>query len=145
MESITKSVVVPYTAEQMYELVNNVTAYPEFLPWCSASQVHEQDEHYMKASVSLASGAVKQTFTTANTLTPGERIEVALVSGPFKQLNGYWSFEKAGDGMSKIDFRMSYEYKNRIIKLALNKIFTRIGDTLVSSFVERAHQLYGKK
>ena len=99
----------------------------------------------MEASVSLASGAVRQTFTTANTLKPGERIEVSLLSGPFKQLNGYWSFANAGDGMSKIDFRMSYEYKNRIIKLALNKIFTRIGDTLVSSFVERAHSLYGKQ
>ena len=145
MESITKSVVVPFSAEQMYELVNDVSAYPDFLPWCSAAQIHEQSEHYMKASVSLASGAVRQTFTTANTLTPGQRIEVALVSGPFKQLNGFWSFENAGEGMSKIDFRMSFEYRNKIVKLALNKIFTRIGDTLVSSFVERAHSLYGSR
>lgn len=137
--------VVPFSAEQMYELVNDVASYPEFLPWCSAAEVHEQSEHYMMASVSLASGAVRQTFTTANTLEPGERIEVALVSGPFKQLNGFWSFETAGEGMSRINFRMSYEYKNRIIKLALNKIFTRIGDSLVSSFVERAHSLYGRR
>lgn len=129
----------------MYELVNDVKSYPTFLPWCSASQVHEQDDQHMRASVSLAVGGVKQTFTTANTLVAGKRIDVELVSGPFKQLRGYWLFEVAGEGMSRIDFQMNFEYKNRIIKLALNKVFQRIGDTLVSSFVERAHSIYADK
>ena len=144
MESISKSVVVPYTAEQMYDLVNDVASYPAFLPWCSAADVHRQDSHYMKASVSLAVGSVKQSFTTENTLQPGRRIDVRLVDGPFKKLQGYWSFEPAGEKMCKVDFKMNFEYKNLIVKLALNKVFQRIGDSLVSSFAERARIVYAK-
>ena len=142
MESISKSTVVSFTAEQMYSLVNDVESYPEFLQWCSASEVHEQQTNYMKASVSLAVGAIKQTFTTENTLQPGKRIDVQLASGPFKQLNGFWEFEPAGEGMCRIIFQMNFEYKNIIVKMALNKIFQRIGDTLVASFIDRAKALY---
>ena len=142
MESISKSPVVPFTTEQMYELVNDVETYPLFLPWCSAGVVHVHEPKYMKASVSLSVGAVKQTFTTENTLQPGKRIDVQLLSGPFKQLHGYWVFEAAGEGMCRISFQMNFEYKNKIIKLALNKIFKRIGDSMVASFIDRAKVLY---
>ncbi len=142
MESINKSAVVPFTAEQMYALVNDVESYPVFLPWCSEGVVHTQNAHHMKASVSLAVGAIKQTFTTENTLQPGRRIDVQLLSGPFKRLQGYWLFEPAGERMCRISFQMHFEYKNKIIKLALNTAFQRIGDSLVNSFVERAKVLY---
>ena len=142
MESINKTAVVPFTAEQMYELVNDVESYPAFLPWCCEGVVHRHDTHRMQASVSLAVGAVKQTFTTENTLQPGRRIDVQLVSGPFKKLHGYWLFEPAGENMCRISFQMNFEYKNMIIKLALNKIFQRIGDSLVNSFIERAKAIY---
>jgi ribosome-associated toxin RatA of RatAB toxin-antitoxin module len=126
----------------MYELVNDVETYPQFLPWCSAGVIHEHKPDYMKASVSLAVGAVKQTFTTENTLQPGQRIDVQLLSGPFKRLHGYWTFEAAGEGMCRISFQMNFEYKNRLVKLALNKVFQRIGDSMVASFIERAKTLY---
>jgi ribosome-associated toxin RatA of RatAB toxin-antitoxin module len=142
LESISKFAVVPFTCEQMYELVNDVESYPVFLPWCSGGVVHVHETNYMKASVSLAVGGIKQTFTTEGALQPGRRIEVQLVSGPFKRLYGYWTFEPAGEGMCRISFQMNFEYKNKIIKLALNKIFQRIGDSLVSSFIERAKVLY---
>ena len=142
MESINKSAVVPFTCEQMYELVNDIGSYPAFLPWCSSGIVHAHEANYMKASVSLAVGAIKQTFTTENTLQPGRRIDVQLLSGPFRQLHGYWKFEPAGESMCQISFQMNFEYKNKIIKLALNKIFQRIGDSLVTSFIERAKVLY---
>lgn len=144
MESIKKTTVVPFSPEQMYDLVNDVRAYPTFLPWCSQTEVHEENSQYMKASVSLAAGGVKQTFTTANTLTAPERIDVELVAGPFRQLRGFWLFEPAGEGMCRVNFQMNFEYKNRVIKLALNRIFQKIGESLVSSFVERAHQVYDK-
>jgi ribosome-associated toxin RatA of RatAB toxin-antitoxin module len=142
LESINKSVVVPFTPEQMYTLINDVEKYPQFLPWCSAGVIHVNQPHYMKASVSLAVGAIKQTFTTENTLSPAQRIDVQLLSGPFSHLHGYWLFEAAGEGLCRISFQMNFEYKNRLIKLALNKIFQRIGDSLVASFVERAKKLY---
>ena len=144
MESINKSVVVSYTADQMYDLVNDVESYPVFLPWCSSATVHQNEPHYMKASVSLAVGSVKQSFTTENTLEPGRRIEVRLLNGPFKKLQGYWSFAPAGENLSKVSFQMNFEYKNLLVKLALNKVFQRIGDTMVGSFVERAKQIYGE-
>lgn len=143
MESINKSAVVSFSAEQMYALINDVESYPTFLPWCSAGVVHEHNPHYMKASVSLAVGGIKQTFTTENTLQPETRIDVQLLSGPFKQLHGYWLFEPAGEGLCRISFQMNFEYKNKIIKLAMNKIFQRIGDTLVASFIAQAQALYG--
>jgi ribosome-associated toxin RatA of RatAB toxin-antitoxin module len=145
LESISKSAVVPFTAEQMYDLVNDVETYPLFLPWCSAGVVHTHEPHYMKASVSLAVGAVKQTFTTENSLKPAERIDVQLVSGPFKKLHGYWTFEPAGEGMCRISFKMNFEYKNMLVKLALNKIFQGIGNSMVSCFIERAKQLYAER
>ncbi len=144
MQSINKSVVVSYTAEQMYDLVNDVESYPVFLPWCSSASVHQSDPHYMKATVSLAVGSVKQSFTTENTLQPGRRIDVRLLNGPFKKLQGYWSFVPAGENLCKVSFQMNFEYKNMLVKLALNKVFQRIGDTMVSSFVERAKQIYGE-
>jgi ribosome-associated toxin RatA of RatAB toxin-antitoxin module len=142
LESINKTAVVPFTADQMYDLVNDVESYPVFLPWCSAGVIHKHEPHYMKASVSLAVGAVRQTFTTENTLKPGQRIDVQMVSGPFKQLHGFWTFEAAGEGMCRISFQMNFEYKNRLVKLALNKIFQRIGDSMVASFIDRAKVLY---
>ena len=144
MESINKSTVVSFSADQMYTLVNDVESYPDFLPWCSASEVHEQTSQYMKASVSLAVGAVKQTFTTENTLDAGKRIDVHLVSGPFKQLQGFWLFEPAGESMCRVSFQMNFEYKNLLVKMALNKIFQSIGNSLVSSFIKRAEQLYAR-
>ncbi len=142
MESINKTAVVPFTTEQMYTLVNDVESYPVFLPWCSSGVIHVNEPHYMKASISLAVGGVKQKFTTESTLQPGRRIDLRLVSGPFRQLNGYWMFEPAGEKMCRISFQMNFEYKNIIVKMALNKIFQRIGDSLVASFIERAKQLY---
>lgn len=133
---------VSYTAEQMYDLVNEVESYPVFLPWCSSVSIHQNETHYMKATVSLAVGSVKQSFTTENTLQPGRRIEVRLLNGPFKKLQGHWSFEPAGENHSKVSFQMNFEYRNMLVKLALHKVFQRIGDTMVSSFVERAKQIY---
>ena len=143
MESISKSAVVPYTAEQLYTLVNDVASYSQFLPWCSEGVVHESSDTHMRASVSLAVGSIQQSFTTENTLQINERIDVQLVSGPFKQLYGYWSFEPAGENMCRISFQMNFEYKNRLVKFTLNKVFQKIGDSLVNSFIERAGKLYG--
>ena len=144
MDSISKSATVPFSAARMYALVNDVERYPEFLPWCSHAEVHEKSRDYMKASVSLAVGGIRQSFTTANTLQEGKRIDVQLVSGPFSRLQGYWVFEAAGEDRCRVNFQMDFEYRNRLIKLALNKVFQRIGDSLVGSFIERAEALYGR-
>jgi len=141
---IKKSAVVPYSADQMYVLVNDIESYPEFLPWCSEARVFERSKTRLKASVSMASGSIKQSFSTENTMRPGRRIDVRLLSGPFRYLNGCWQFEPLEDGRCRISLEMHFEFKNRLLKLTLNKVFNRIIDSLVGSFSERARQVYGR-
>lgn len=145
MGNISKSAVVPYTAEQMYSLVNDIEAYPEFLPWCTEAAVYNRTDTGLQASVSLATGKISQTFTTENTMQPGKRIDVRLISGPFSFLNGNWSFENVGNNLCRIDLHMDFEFKNRLLKLALGAVFTQFMSRLVSSFVERAEKIHGKQ
>ena len=145
MAVIKKSAVVPFTCEEMYKLVNDVEAYPSYLPWCSDAQVLEQSDERLSASVSMAVGRVKQSFSTENIMQPGKRIEVRLLSGPFKYLNGYWHFEVAGERSCRISLQMNFEFKSRLLKLALDKVFNRIMLSLIEAFTERAHQLYGPR
>jgi len=139
-----KSAVVPFTSEQMYRLVNDVEAYPAYLPWCSDARVLAQSAERLTASVSLAAGGVRQTFTTENIMQAGKRIEVRLLSGPFKYLHGYWQFEAAGERGCRISLQMNFEFKSRWLKLVLDKIFDRILHSLIAAFTERAEQLYGR-
>lgn len=145
MTSISKSAAVTYSAEQMYELVNDVEAYPSFLPWCTESSIINQGEDYMTASISLAKGKIKQTFTTRNTMLPGRRIEVSLLKGPFKHLEGYWLFEPKDDHSCDIYIKMDFEFTNKLVKLALEKIFSHIINTLIETFTSRADQVYGEQ
>jgi len=142
---IRKTAVVPYTAEQMYDLVNNVDAYPEFLPWCSDASIDVQGEESLTASLTMATGRIRQSFTTENTMEPGRRINVRLVTGPFRYLTGSWVFEPADGGKScRISLEMDFEFKNKILKLTLSKLFHHIVDTLVDAFTRRAVQVYGR-
>ena len=143
MSSITKSADVPYTAEQMYELVNGIESYPEFLPWCTDSQVYEREDTRLKASLSLATGKIRQTFTTENNMSPGKRIDVKLLSGPFKYLQGYWKFENTGDNSCHIELFMDFEFKNKLLKLTLKPVFNHFINSLVGSFTKRANEVYG--
>jgi ribosome-associated toxin RatA of RatAB toxin-antitoxin module len=145
MGSISKSAVVPYTAEQMYSLVNDIEAYPEFLPWCTEATVYNRTDTGLRASVSLATGKIKQSFTTENTMRPGSLIDVRLISGPFSYLNGNWRFENVGNNLCRIDLQMEFEFRNKLLKLALGAVFTQFMSRLVSSFVDRAEQIHGKQ
>lgn len=129
----------------MYQLVNDVKSYPAFLPWCVDADIINQGEDYMTASISLAKGKIRQTFTTRNTMLPGRRIEVSLLKGPFKHLEGYWLFEPNEDDSCCIYIKMDFEFKNYLLRIALEKIFTHIVNTLIETFTSRADQIYGGK
>lgn len=128
----------------MYELVNDVESYPDFLPWCRESAVYGKTDTSLRASLTLATGSIKQSFTTENTMQPGRRIDVHLVSGPFKYLRGHWLFEPLDDNRCRISLEMEFEFKNRLLRMALSKVFNRIIETLVDAFTERARQVYGR-
>lgn len=127
----------------MYALVNDVESYPEFLPWCSHTTLHDSREDWLRASLTLKASKLEYTFTTENTMEPDRLIRVTLVEGPFKHLTGSWHFEDLGNGQCFITLHMQFEFKNRVLKLALNKTFNRIINSLVDAFTARARELYG--
>jgi len=145
LTEIHKKTVVPYTADEMYALVNDIEAYPDFLPWCTNAQVLNTNNYHLTASVAMEIGKIKQTFTTENTMQPGLSIQMKLVKGPFKQLYGHWQFEPDGTQSSTISLDMDFEFKNKLLKLALNSTFNKIMGSLVTSFVKRAQVVYGKR
>lgn len=143
MTEISKTAVVPYTPSEMYALVNDIESYPVFLPWCTAAKISNKKDESLIATLSLAMGKIKQSFTTENTMREGSRIDMRLIEGPFKHLTGYWKFNPEDEQSCHIQLHMNYEFKNKIIKYTLGKMFYTVMNTLVESFVQRAQQVYG--
>ena len=145
MTRIRKQEQVAYSAEEMFILVNDIETYPEFLPWCTATNIIEHHGDSLVASVSIAVGKIRQTFTTANEMRESEAINMRLVEGPFKQLSGDWRFKQISDESCLVSLDMQFEFKNRLVKHALGHAFHRITDSLVDAFVGRAHTVYGQR
>jgi ribosome-associated toxin RatA of RatAB toxin-antitoxin module len=127
----------------MYALVNDIASYPEFLPWCTGTAVHGSTNGSLTASVSIAVGKIKQTFTTANTMQANTSIIMRLIEGPFKELYGHWQFHDDVNGGCTVTLEMQFEFKNRLVKHALGAAFKKITDSLVDAFVKRAQEVYG--
>ncbi|MDW3095122.1 MAG: type II toxin-antitoxin system RatA family toxin [Gammaproteobacteria bacterium] len=142
MSSVSRSAIVPFSATQMYALVNDIESYPNFVPWCSKSSSKKISENEKQAALYFSRGAIKTSFTTRNTLSPDESIELHLVDGPFSQLHGSWKFvDIDGDG-SHVKLDLEFEISNRMLKIALETFFSQICDRLVTSFVQRANDVY---
>ncbi|WP_173272668.1 type II toxin-antitoxin system RatA family toxin [Thiosulfatimonas sediminis] len=142
MKKITRTALLPYSAKQMYDLVNDVRAYPQFLPWCGGADILEQSDSDMRASVTIAKAGLSQTFTTQNHLVEAKRIEMQLIDGPFKALRGEWSFKALDADACKILFEIEFEVKSGLLNLAIGPVFEQIASSLVDSFCERAKQIY---
>lgn len=142
MPSIQRSALVAFSAEAMFNLVNDVEAYPEFLPGCADSKVVEYDGQQMKASLLVAKAGLKQWFTTLNTVVPGDRIDMRLVEGPFKHLQGGWTFRALSDTACKIELALEFEFSSKLAELAFGKIFSSLAANMVNAFTERARTIY---
>jgi ribosome-associated toxin RatA of RatAB toxin-antitoxin module len=127
----------------MYDLVNDIESYPEFLPWCRKSSIIERKEEELKAELELAKGSLHKTFTTHNRMQPGKFIEVRLVEGPFKHLEGFWRFDDLGEDGSRVVLDMEFEFSNTILRMTLGPVFHQVTNTLVDAFTKRARQVYG--
>jgi len=145
MRLIQKTVIVSCSSKQMYELVNDIESYPRFLPWCSAAEIENSTDEALVATVSLALGKIKQSFTTRNTLQPGKRIDMDLVRGPFKQLTGHWKFEDIEEHACRVQLELNFEFENKMLVLTFNKAFEYIMYALIDAFETRAIQVYGKQ
>ncbi|NEX59749.1 type II toxin-antitoxin system RatA family toxin [Noviherbaspirillum galbum] len=143
MAVVHKSVLLAYSAEQMYALVERVEDYPKFLPWCGGAEVRERSEDKVVASVAINYHGVRQSFTTRNLNTPPELIEMTLVEGPFRQLNGQWRFKALRADACKIEFDLNYEFSSRVLEQLIGPVFNMIANSFVDSFCKRAEAVYG--
>ena len=139
---IQKSALVPYSAEQMYALVDDINHYPEFLPDCSQAQELERTKGSVTASLTISHSGFTKAFTTRNELQPFSRIIMKLVDGPFKQLEGVWTFVEVGDGVTKIELDLQFEFANALVGLAFGKVFISIANKLVDAYKQRAVEVY---
>jgi ribosome-associated toxin RatA of RatAB toxin-antitoxin module len=144
MALVEKSVLVGYSAERMHRLVDDVERYPEFLPWCGGAQVELRDAGLVRASILIDYHGLKQSFKTENRTQPPGFIEIRLVSGPFRQLDGLWRFTPLAPDSCKIEFRLRYEFANRLLEKLVGPVFKHIANTLLEAFLQRAERLYGK-
>ncbi len=142
MHTVKRSVLVPFSASHMFDLVADVSRYPEFMPWCGGAVVHEQTEQGMKASVTISIAGIKQSFTTQNTHQYPERIQLVLVDGPFSDLKGDWHFIALGEDGCKVEFVMEYAFSSRALEMVVGPIFNRVANSFIDSFTRRAHDLY---
>lgn len=140
---IQRSALLPYPAQALYDLVNDVASYPQFLPWCSTSEVLEESEAHMRAGLTVAKGGISQRFVTRNQLVYGESIVMDLEQGPFKQLHGVWHFKALTDKACKISLDLAFDYDGPLIKATLGPLFNQAANTLVDAFCQRAKQLHG--
>lgn len=140
---IQRSALLPYPAQALYDLVNDVASYPQFLPWCSAAEVLECSPERMRATLKVGRAGISQQFTTSNRLTPGEAIEMKLEQGPFSALYGVWTFQALSDSACKISLDLSFDYSGALVKATLGPLFNQAATTMVDAFCQRAKQLYG--
>jgi len=143
MSSFNKQVTVPYTAEQMYDLVNDINAYPKFIPLCISSEVHEEQDYKLRATIKIAKGKIGFGFTTLNTMEKGRSISMNLENGPFKSLKGVWGFTPSGTNECIISLHFDFEFSNKLLGVALGGLFKKLCDSMVESFRKQAADLYG--
>tara|TARA_R110002049_G_scaffold16646_9_gene66084 strand:- start:683 stop:1126 length:444 start_codon:yes stop_codon:yes gene_type:complete len=142
MAEVSKTVLIEFTPEQMFELVDRCEDYPQFLPWCGGAEVHERDEERTVATVRVNYHGIKTHFTTENLKTRPTEMHLRLRDGPFRRLEGGWFFKPLGETACKIEFRLHYEFEHKLFEKAFGPVFSHIANTFVDSFVKRAGQVY---
>lgn len=143
MTEIERSALVPYSAAQMFDVVDDVESYPEFLPWCTSAELLSRTETELVGRLTVARGNIKQSVTTRNMLDPPHGMTIELVEGPFKTLSGRWTFTQLGDEGCKVQMKMNFEFDSRLISFTFGKLFGAAADRLVDAFCQRARELYG--
>lgn len=142
MPQISRSALVPFSAEQMYQLVNDVHSYPDFLPGCTGSRVINASNNEMTAAVDVAKAGISKTFTTRNTLLDNQSINMQLVDGPFRKLMGGWQFTALSPEACKVELHLDFEFTNKLIELAFGKVFKELAGSMVQAFTQRAKEVY---
>ncbi|MGB0664387.1 MAG: type II toxin-antitoxin system RatA family toxin [Pontibacterium sp.] len=142
MGQINRTALVMHTAEQMFELVNDVEGYSAFLPWCQSAEIISSSDDLLEARLHLHKGALSYSFATRNHLERPHKMTLSLMEGPFSDLQGCWEFIPLSEEACKVNFSMSYSFANKLASLAMGKVFNQVASTMVDAFVKRADEVY---
>lgn len=144
MTEIERSALVMYSAEQMFDLVNDVASYPQFLPGCRGAEVLHRDKETLEARLELSRAGIRQSFVTRNRLQRPHSMTLTLVDGPFEQFTGQWQFSPLAESACKVTFSLAFSLKSRLIAAAVGKLFSDLANQMVAVMCERADTIYGK-
>lgn len=143
MPSISRSALVMYSVDQMFQLINDVLAYPQFLPDCSNSKIIAANENSVTASLLVSKSGLKKWFTTKNTLISNQQVQLELVDGPFNKLHGRWLLTPLSEEACKVSLELEYEFSNKMFDLAFGRVFNHLTNNMVQAFTQRAKNVYG--
>ena len=143
MRRVNRSALVPYTAREMFILVDDVESYPEFLPWCSSAEVHNRTTEIVEATLELHKGSLSDHFTTRNTRCEFETIEIELIDGPFRHLQGGWRFTEIGEEGCKLALKLDFEFENMFVDMIFGSFFEDTCNSLINAYSKRAKAVFG--
>ncbi|HET9733671.1 MAG TPA: type II toxin-antitoxin system RatA family toxin [Burkholderiales bacterium] len=144
MKRIARSAIVEHPASELFALVEDIEAYPQFLPWCREARVRERGAGRTVATLAVGLKGVRYEFSTENSNRPPDAIDMRLLEGPFRRFEAHWRFHALGSRAARIEFSMVYELAGGIVARALAPVFDRIADTMVDAFKRRADQVHAK-
>lgn len=142
MASVQNSVLVPYSAAQMFDLVERIEDYPRFLPWCAGAMILKRSAGETLARIDIDFHGVRAHFTTVNRDHPPQRIVIELRDGPFRHLDGTWQFRALAAAASKVELELQYAFATAVLERLIGPVFSHIAHTLVDAFVRRAEAVY---
>lgn len=142
MPVVERSALINYSAQQMFDLVNDIEAYPQYMDGCVGAQVLQRETDWLEARLDLSKGGVRQSFVTRNQLKPPRVMTMSLVDGPFSRLDGRWQFTPLNDQACKVSFTLDFELQNRLLGMAVGKLFEGMVNKQVDALCQRAKQIY---
>jgi ribosome-associated toxin RatA of RatAB toxin-antitoxin module len=145
MRKVNRSALVPYSAREMFSLVDDVESYPQFVPWCNDAAVESRSDDSVVATLELHKGPISKHFTTRNTRRGFEAIDMELVGGPFRQLTGGWRFRDIENQGCRVSLELEFEFESRLVDMMFGAFFKDAGDSLVDAFTTRAREIYGPR
>ena len=140
MHNIHKSAIVLHPVQKMFQLVDSVENYPQFLPWCGSTQIIERDNDKTIASIEINYTGLRQTFTTENTKKQNQEMIIKLIDGPFKSLSGQWFFKNLDKDSCQIELKLEYEFSNVILEKLISPVFNMIANTFIDEFIKEANR-----
>lgn len=140
---VHKIAALPYTPAQVFAVVEDIPAYPQFLPWCGGARILSRTEQELTAEIDVVYGSVRKSFSSRNRFRRDQAMDMRLVNGPFRVLEGLWRFDPAGSG-TQITFDLQFDFSNPLVAMVMGPVFRHASESMVSAFVKRSHAIYGQ-